>query len=258
MDILVIPDTQVKFGVNTDHIKAAGNYALKNKPDYIVVMGDWWDTESLSVYNSNMAKEGLRLLNDVETGNQAMIDFLAPINEYNIKRKSQKKKGYKPKLVFIEGNHDVRVRINRLLEDYPALEGMLNDPTVPFLEEHGFEVIPFLHVHDIEGIKFSHYIANPHSLKGSPLSGAIDTMLKNAGHSFVMGHQQTLKMGKHYLSDGSSRIGIVAGSFYSHEEGYMSKQSNNHFRGMVHLHDVYEGDADLETISINRLMDEYG
>lgn len=258
MDILVIPDTQVKYGVNTDHIKAAGKYVLEHKPEYIVVMGDWWDTQSLSVYNSNMAKEGLRLLNDVEAGNQAMIDFLAPIKSYNKKRKLLKKGRYLPKLVFIEGNHDVRVRINRLLEDHPALEGFLQDPTVPFLEQEGFEVVPFLHVKDIEGIKFSHYFNNPHSLKGSPLGGAIDTMIKNAGHSFVMGHQQTLKMGKHYLSDGSSRLGIVAGAFYTHEEDYMSKQSNNHFRGMIHLHSVNQGDADIQTISTDRLLKQYG
>lgn len=249
MDILVIPDTQVKCGVNTDHIAAAGEYAADHRPDCIVIMGDWWDTESLSMYNSSRDKEGLRLQNDINAGNEAMLSFLEPIIA---------SEDYDPELVFIEGNHDVRVRINRFLEAHPALVGILEDPTVPFLEEKGFKVVPFLHVHDISGIKFSHFIANPHSLKGSPLSGAIDTMLKNAGHSFFMGHQQTLKMGKHFLSDGSSRLGIVAGSFYSHEEGYMSKQSNNHFRGMVHLHDVHNGDADVATISIKRLMNTYG
>ena len=46
--IMVIPDTQVKPGVNTDHIAAAARYALKMRPDVICHIGDHWDMPSLS------------------------------------------------------------------------------------------------------------------------------------------------------------------------------------------------------------------
>ena len=257
MNLLVIPDAQVKKGVPTDHIKAAGNYIVRHQPDHIVIGGDWYDCPSLSRFNSNLEAEGLRLKADIDAGDDAMLDLLGPLIQYNIKRRANKKKTYKPKLTYIVGNHDPQVRIPRLLNDHPILEGFLEDNTTRFLENLGFEVVPFLEIKNIGGIRFSHYICNPHSLKGSPLGGAIDTMLKNAGHSFFMFHQQTYKMGKHYLADGTQRLGIVAGAFYDHEEGYMNPQSNRHWRGIVQLNEVGDGSADVCELSLNYLKRKY-
>jgi predicted phosphodiesterase len=257
MKLLIIPDTQVREGVCTAHIKAAGNYIVRHKPDHIVVMGDWWDMPSLSRFNSNLEAEGLKIQKDLEAGNDAMLELLLPYIKYNGKRKTHKKKLYRPKLTYIVGNHDPQVRIPRLIEEHPILEGFLTDNTNLFLEGLGFEVVPYLEIKNIEGIRFSHYIQNPHSLRGSPLSGQIDTMLKNAGHSFVQGHQQTYKMGKHYLSDGTQRLGIVCGAFYEHDERYMSPQGNKHWRGIVQLNDVKDGSACVCELSLDYLKRKY-
>ena len=257
MRLFIVPDTQVKKGVPTDHLKAAGRYIVKHKPDTIVVMGDWWDMESLSLYNSKKETEGQRILDDLECGNAAMVKFLQPLTNYNTKCQLQKKKQYKPRLVYITGNHCPQVRIPRFLESHPILAGFLKDDTTDFLEDLGFEVIPFLEILNIEGIRFAHYICNPHSLKGSPIGGQIDTMIKNAGWSFVMGHQQTYKTGKHFLSDGTQRLGIVAGSFYQHHESYMGVQGNNHWRGCLMLNEVANGSADVTEISLNYLLKKY-
>jgi hypothetical protein len=138
-----------------------------------------------------------------------------------------------------------------------VLQNFLKETTTTFLEGLGFKVVPYLEIENIEGIRFSHWIANPHSLKGSPLSGQIDTMLKNAGFSFVMAHQQTYKVGKHYLSDGTMRLGIVAGAFYDHEEGYQGPQGNRHWRGIVQLNDVKNGSADVCELSLDYLKRKY-
>ncbi len=257
MKLLVIPDTQVRADTPTDHIKAAGNYIVRHKPDHIVVMGDWWDMPSLSRFNTNLEAEGLKLKADLEAGDNAMMELMMPIINYNRKRKSQKKKVYRPKLTYIVGNHDPQVRLPRLIEEHPILEGFLEDQTDSFLANLGFQVVPFLQIENIEGIRFSHYIQNPHSVKGAPLGGQIDTMLKNAGHSFVMGHQQTYKMGKHYLSDGTQRLGIVAGAFYDHEERYQGPQGNKHWRGIVQLNDVKDGSADVCELSLDYLKRKY-
>jgi len=257
MKLLVIPDTQVRAGVPIDHIKAAGNYIVKHKPHHIVVMGDWWDMPSLSRFNTNLEAEGQKIKADLDAGDDAMMALMMPIISYNGKRKSQKKGPYKPKLTYIVGNHDPQVRLPRLIEEHPILEGFLEERTTAFLEGLGFEVVDFLKIKNIEGIRFSHYIQNPHSVKGAPLGGAIDTMLKNAGHSFVMGHQQTYKMGKHYLSDGTQRLGIVAGAFYDHEERYQGPQGNKHWRGIVQLNDVKDGSADVCELSLDYLKRKY-
>lgn len=257
MKLLIIPDTQVRQGVDTSHIKAAGNYIVRHKPNHIVVMGDWWDMPSLSRFNSNLEAEGLKLKADLDAGDSAMMELMMPLINYNSKRRSQKKKVYRPKLTYIVGNHDPQVRIPRLLEDHPILEGFLKCDTNTFLANLGFDVVDYLKIKTIGGIRFSHYIQNPHSLKGAPLGGQIDTMLKNAGHSFVMGHQQTYKTGKHYLSDGTQRLGIVAGAFYQHEERYMSVQGNLHWRGIIQLNEVKDGSADVCEISMAYLLRKY-
>lgn len=257
MNIVVIPDTQVHKGTPIDHIKAAGNYIVRHKPDYIIVGGDWYDCPSLSRFNTNLEAEGLRLKADIEAGNDAMMELLMPTIVYNGNRKANKKRLYKPKFLYIVGNHDPQVRIPRLIQEHPVLEGFLKDNTTEFLEGLGFEVVPFLEIKNVEGIRFSHYIQNPHSLKGSPLNGNIDTMLKNAGWSFFMFHQQTLKIGKHVLSDGTQRLGIVAGAFYEHDENYQGPQGNRHWRGIIHLSDVKDGSADVCELSLDYLKRKY-
>lgn len=249
LKIVVIPDTQVKPDVPTDHIAASGRYILDHKPDVVVVIGDWWDMPSLNRFGSKLELDGRRVLADIQSGNDAMDLFLSEFNGVD---------GYSPRLIFTTGNHDPQVRIPRVLEEMPNLEGLLVDNTDEFLIERGFEVYPFLEVVNIEGIRFAHYFQNPHSAKKAPLSGAIDTMLKNAGFSFVQGHTQGLKMGKHYLSDGTRRIGLVAGSFYQHDEAFMGTQGNEHWRGIIQLNEVRDGGADICELSLAYIMNKYG
>jgi len=247
-DILTIPDTQVREGVCTKHIEAAGKYAAWHKPETIVFIGDFMDTLALSKYNSRKQAEGVTLEGDFTAAIAAMARFLKPI---------KRTKGYKPRLVMVNGNHEAAVRIKRLESDQPELTGSIEDKFTNFIVSQGFEVVPFLEVIKIEGISFSHYFSNPNSLKGNPVSGAIDTCIKNLGHSFVAGHQQTLKVGKRYLSDGEVHLGIIAGAFYSHYEDYMNPQSNRHWRGVIHLGNASSGNADVSEISLDSLIKDY-
>ena len=246
--ILYIPDTQIKHDSNTEHIRASARYAVSKKPDIIVIAGDWHDMESLSVFNSRRDNEGLRVTDDIKAGNDALDEFISILHDGDCY----------PEIHITLGNHSAKVRIDRFLKDHPHMIGLIKDTATSHFEDHGVIVHDFLDILNINGIRFSHYIANPHSLKGSPLGGACDTMLKNAGFSFVMGHQQGLKMAKHYLSDGTRRIGIVAGSFYPHDENYMSIQANKHWRGIIMLNEVKDGGADICEVSLNYLMKSYG
>lgn len=255
MKILYIPDVQQKEDSPVNHLRAAGNYLVRHRPDVVVVAGDWWDMESLNRFGSKYELEGKRIKADLDAGHRAMEVFLEPLRREQRRQSRNKKKVYKPRLVFTVGNHDPHVRLPRVYEEYPSLEGMFEIPDLE--KQYGFEVIPFLEIVEIEGIRFSHYFVNPHSAKKSPLGGAIDTMLKNAGFSFVQGHTQGLKMGKHYLADGTCKLGIVAGSFYQHNERYMGPQGNKHWRGIIMLNEVHEGGADICEISLNYLLRKY-
>ena len=186
----------MKAGLPTDHILAAGKYIAKNEPDVVVVIGDWWDMPSLNRFGSKKELEGRRIKEDIEVGNEAMDLFLSPLRKKQAKQRMNKKKVYNPRLVFTVGNHDPHVRLPRVYEEHPHLEGMFEEPD---LEAWGFEVVPFLEIIKIQGIRFSHYFVNPHSAKKSPLGGMMDTMLKNCGFSFVHSTNSLMKPHKHLL-----------------------------------------------------------
>lgn len=257
MRIICIPDTQVKPGVPIEHLFAAGNYICDSRPDKIVVLGDWWDMPSLSRYSSPKDVEGARVLADITSGKKAMELFLKPLQELQKRQAKNKKRVYNPDMVFLTGNHDPMVRIPRLIEEYPTLEGFVPDDCKEWLIGLGFDVIDFLEVVDIEGIRFSHYFQNMHSAKKGPLSGNIVTMMKNAGFSFVMGHQQGKKCHSFKLGDGTNRLGIVAGSFYQHKENYEGPQGGNNWNGIIVLNEVKEGGADICEVSMNYLLANY-
>lgn len=250
---LFIPDTQVQQGVPIDHLAAAMNYAVEHKPDVIIHIGDHWDMPSLSTYEQKGSKyfEGKRYLADIEAGAEGMEVLLRPLWEYNAHRKAMKMRQYKPRLVFCKGNHENRV--TRAVNTEPKLQGLVTEEHFN-LEKLGWEVHEFLEIVNIDGIRYSHYIQNPMSVMGAPLSGSMDTMLKNAGFSFSMGHQQTLKYGVHYLSDGSVRQGLVAGSFYQHDEAYRGHQGNQHWRGCVLKNEVRDSRYDPCFLSIEYLL----
>lgn len=248
LKIFVVPDTQIKPESDIRHIIAAGNYIAAHKPDVVVVIGDWYDMSSLNRYGTRLDLDGKRIIDDINAGNEAMLQFLDCFYDQD---------GYKPRLVFTVGNHDPQVRIPRLVSEYPQLEGMLVDNTSDWLRSLGFEVYEYLDIVNINGIRFSHYFQNPHSAKKAPLSGQIDGMIKNAGFSFVQGHTQVYKHGKHYLGDGSTRIGLVCGSFSQDKEHYMGAQGAHTWNGVILLNEVKNGGADICEISLNYLLREW-
>ena len=252
--ILLIPDTQVKPNVPTDHLLAMGNYIVAKQPEIVVMIGDWWDMESLNSYEKKGSKffEGKRVMEDISSGNDAMDLMMSPIKALNANRTKNKKRHYKPRMVFCMGNHEYR--INRAVAADPALEGLISPD---MLNLKGWEVHPFLDIVDIEGVWFSHYFVNTLSLTKGVLSGTIDNKLQKIGNSFVMGHQQTLQFGTHYNNGGDGHIGLVAGAFYQHHEDYMGKQGNHHWRGAVMLNQVEDGKFDPMFLSLDYFLREW-
>jgi hypothetical protein len=59
-------------------------------------------------------------------------------------------------------------------------------------------------------------------------------------------------------ADGRSMTGIIAGSFYEHEEAYLTIQNNIHWRGVYQLNDCKEGSFDELPLSIDYLKSKYG
>lgn len=247
---LWIPDTQVREGVCTDHIKALGNYIEEKRFEKIIVAGDWWDMPATSNFNSAMDQEQLRVLDDINSGNRAMNRLWRAVDKRNKTVAGWKKKQYQPECHFLMGNHEVH--LERLWQKDPRLEGIIGYDT---LNLDRFKVHDFLRPVNIDGILYAHYFCNP--MSGRPWGGMIETRIKNVGQSFTQGHAQSFKYGEIEVSNGKRRHGLVAGAFYMHDEPYKGPQGNNHWRGVVVKNDVRDGEYDIMKISMDYLLRKY-
>lgn len=244
---MFIPDTQTTPDTPTEHLTAAGNYIVKKQPNVIIHAGDHWDMHSLSSYDKSTRRaEGARYQDDIDAGIESMQALLKPIKDYN---KGRRKK-YKPRMVFLIGNHEERIM--RHVNANPALEGKLSYDD---LKLDDWEVFDFLEVAKIDGVHYSHYFYNP--MSGKPWSGKASTMLNNVGFSFTMGHRQGKDQAEKHLANGGALRGLVAGSFYQHDETYKGPQGNHHWRGCIYKHEVRDGNYDIMEVSLKYLLENW-
>ena len=242
MNHLVIGDTQSKPGAPTDHIEALVEFIDERRPDVIVHIGDNWDMESLSSYDERtFMMEGRRVKADIEAGNETIRIIDEGIDGI---------RSYDPRRIFIIGNHEGR--IDRFLNDYPKWKGTIGYDD---FELDNWEVVPFLEIATVNGVRYSHYFCNPFT--GRPYGGSATNRLNKLKFTHVMGHVQKLEYCNDYLNDGGVVHGLVCGAFHMHDEHYKGPQGKNHFRGVCMLNGVKDGDFDIETISLKRLLELY-
>lgn len=248
---LVIPDTQVKPGVPIDHLYWISEYIEERDPDVVIHLGDHWDMPSLSSYDKPGSKsmEGRRYREDVEAGNEGMRALDSAERREN-KRRAKNKKSLKRRQKFLlRGNHEERIL--RAIESDPRLEGVIGYHD---LESPGWETVEFLEVLELSGVWYSHYFYNP--MTGRPFTGTVDNRLRQIGHSFTMGHQQTYLQATRYVGNQQQR-GLIAGACYLHDEDYKGPQGNNHWRGVIVKHEVQGGAYDLMEVSLDYLCRRY-
>lgn len=252
MKILVIPDCQIKQGVPTDHLTWAGKAVCEYRPDVVVNLGDFADMPSLSTHDKVGSKyfEGLRYKTDVEVAKQAMAKLLNPLRELQRSQKNAKQKVYKPRMILTLGNHENR--INRAVNNNPTLDGLISTKDLEY--EKDWEVHDFLHPVFINGVGFNHYW--PVGAMGRP-AGTASAIISKLHMSCIAGHQQGKQVAYGKRADGSSICAIIAGSYYLHDESYMDQLSNRHWRGLVMLHEVEDGNFDEMFLSIEYLGRKY-
>lgn len=252
---IVIPDAQVKEGVNTDHLEHAGKLIVHKRPTVIVCLGDFADVPSLSSYDKgNRTAEGKRLKGDIESSIAAMKRLLKPLRDLQQQQLRDGETVYTPRMVMTLGNHEDR--INRHTNMNPELHNFLGIDLLQY-EYFGWEVYDFLEPVVVDGITYCHYMSNP--MSGKPFGGSATNILNKVGESFTVGHRQTLDVTTRFLpASGKQQWGIVAGAFYSHDEGYKGYQGNKHFRGLIMKHQVKDGSYNPMFIDLEYLKSKYG
>jgi len=250
----ILPDCQVKEGVPLDHLTWAGKYAAEKKPTSIVCLGDFADMESLSEYDRGKKSfEGRRYTKDVEVAKDAMSMFMKPILDEQARLKRNKEKLWKPKMILTLGNHENR--INRAIDNDSKLEGLISVKDLGY-ESYGWDIYNYLKVIVHNDIAYSHYFTS--GVMGRPVTSA--RMLLTKHHmSCVAGHQQGRDIAYSKRADGTPITGLISGSFYQHNEDYLTPQTNEHWRGVWLLNDIQAGGSfDELPISIGYLKERYG
>lgn len=250
---LVIPDTQIKPGVPTEHIDWICRYAIDKKPDVLVIIGDWADMPSLSSYDKGKKSfEGRTYRADVLAANDCLQRLMAPIEVEQERVRKGKKGQWRLRKIVTLGNHEDR--IDRMIELHRELDGTYSTDDL-FFKQFGFEVYPFLQPVVVDGVAYAHYFVS--GVKGLPVSSARMLLQKHHMSCFA-GHQQGRDIAYAKRADGAKITAIIAGSCYLHDEAYLGPQGNQHWRGIYMLHEVENGSFDEMPVSLNFLRERYG
>lgn len=252
MKILFMPDAQIREQDDTGFLTAIGNYIVEKQPDVIVNGGDFSDMPSLSSYDvGKKSFEGRRYTKDIQATHSALNALFLPLFKLQRSQKANKKRVYVPKRIITLGNHEHR--IVRAVEKDAKLEGLIGLKDLGY-ENYFHEVVPFLEVKVIENVAFSHYFTT--GVMGRPASSA-QAQLNKKHMSCIAGHQQGLQIATGHKADGTRLTSIIAGSCHEHDEDYLGPQGNKHWRGILMLHDVHDGQFDLMPVSLDYLNGKY-
>lgn len=245
--IIVIPDTQVKPGVPLDHMTWAGKHIQERRPEVVIHMGDFCDMGSCSTYDEkgSLAAEGRSIEDDLASSREAL------------KLLNKAMHPWRPRKILCLGNHENR--LERYVNANPQHRKTYADDPFGY-EAAGWEVHPFLKPVHVAGIKFVHF--TPRSSSGritQTRNGAPNalTMIKREMCSCVAGHAQGLDTACYSMGDRMLR-GVIAGSFYLHDEEYLSQQGRHYWSGILELNEAHDGYFDLMEVSIDYLCRKHG
>lgn len=222
-------------------------------PDVIVHLGDLWDMHSLSSYDSAARKafERRSYEADKAAGNEWLTRFHDELAKGQVDAS-------RIDFHFMTGNHENRANVWTGKD--PSFAGYIsNEDVTAKLVELGWKVHPFLQPVKLDGIQYCHFF--PLNAQGrvsnnkNGCTSAEDQAIRCRG-SATAGHRQGLDMA---ILDGNPRVrGLIAGSFYLHDEDYMTPMGNSYWRGVIMKNDVRCGDYSISEVSLEYLKREYG
>ena len=248
---LIIPDLHAVPG--TDHSRAdhIGKLILDLKPDVVVNGGDMFDMGSLSSYDKGKASfYNKNYRADINAGLEVDDRLWSPI------RKAKKKK---PLSIFLEGNHEQRVR--RVLEYQFELEGAIGFHDYDL--NRNYDIVAEYQgatpsIVSIDGINYAHYFVS--GVKGHPVSGMNPArmLLSKMHESSTSFHTHTLDFAIDTTGSGRKIIGLFAGVGHEREPPYAGITARLWWSGVIIKEDVDNGFYNPRFITLERLKKEYG
>jgi hypothetical protein len=259
---LIIGDAHADPRFSNERFTALGRLITTLTPDYIIDMGDWGNLDSISFHTRGkpLLREGMRLSDDIDSMQDAHNKLMAPIKALNQRASNWKKKHYKPIMKKLEGNHENRVK--RYLHEAPELVGFIPSTDLCNATNDGWEIVEYKNYTFHEGIAFTHIPMNPRM--NSPIGGKYTAhrALEGQQQSIVYGHTHELNVEsvrRNDLSGGRTLYAIGTGCYFDYDPDYIrgNEPQLNWWRGIVLLHHIADGEVDIETMSIDRIKQDY-
>jgi len=251
---LVIPDPHAHPEYSNERADWLGQLIVDIKPDVVVNIGDTWDMPSMCGYDKGTKSfHGRSYQADIEAGIEFNDRLFHPL-------KKQKKR--LPHRVFLEGNHEQRLK--RAIELQPELEG--EQYGIHFsdyqLDRYYDTVVEYSGqtpgIIELDGIFYAHYFIS--GVMGRPISSehTAHALVSKLGRSATCGHIHTFDYSVRTTVDGGRNIGCVAGVYQDYHAGWAGSANNLWWRGVVVKTNVNNGIYDINQISLNTLRKEYG
>lgn len=243
--VVVVGDAHVDENQDLSRFDLLNALIKKEKPEYVVIIGDFLSLNCLSAWDRNkrLTMEGLRYVAEIESGNEALDRMLVGIPK-------------KTKVVYVEGNHEDR--LPRYLEVDPTFYGWAGIPKDLRLAQRGIHFVPYKDVFYINGVGFTHIPISGIG-KGIGNPGVAQKALKLFHHSIVFGHTHTLDhAAEHRHGAPHLNQALSVGCFFEHVDEYAKGSKTDYWRGICVLSVYSENRFDVNTYSLGRMVTLFG
>lgn len=236
-----------------------GFFIAKEKPDIIVLGGDFWDNPSLNGHRGStllpaagkeLPKQAAKhcIIRDWEAGREAITRILSPYRNDNERHKKagHRERIYEPSIYYPWGNHEDFW--DRGSAKHPALGQISSsEPAREFLSGLGVQCVPSREKLIVGGIAFQHQFPDK---RGNPIP--LNSLLSTQLMSSVSGHTHGYGEREQTRADGRVQRATVAGC-------WKSPQRLNHGdrAGLLVMENVIEGECHQRFIPQSVVAREY-
>lgn len=244
-NVLFFTDAHVEPDTDLKRFSKLGQWIVQTKPDVIVQGGDFCSFSSLSAWDKDKRKEmeGKRFTEDIKWTHKAIHAMFMPLYLLQKKQRANKEKLYRPKLVWIEGNHEDWVR--QYIDRHPSMEGILNLQKAIELPNLFSEVdyVPYNSTNDwgvrhIDGVAFCHAPRNRGGIISSKYLSS-RALAENFDGSVIFGHNHrfTVDTIARMGSNGKLKkhMAVSGGCFTEEKPQYTAMNPNDWWPGILFM-----------------------
>lgn len=248
--ILFITDSHAHPEFNNDRADHLGKLICDLRPDVVVHGGDSADMSSLCDYDKGKKSfQGRSYRKDIDSHLDFQDRMWHPI------KKTKKKM---PTRIFLEGNHEYRIK--KAIDKSPELDGAISFNDLQ-LKDYYNEVIEYSSstpgVCTINGINFAHYFVS--GVMGRPIGGEHHgySLITKSLVSSVCGHSHLLDFAVRTNTNGSKVMGLVGGCYQDYESSWAGECNKLWWRGLTILRNCDGGSFDPQFVSLSKIRNEY-